>query len=253
LSGSGRRDTPRMATRTILVVEDEDSIALPLAAALEREGYATRITGSAPEAIALAAELQPDLILLDVMLSDGSGLDVCREVRRHSEVPIIMLTARGDETDRVVGLELGADDYVVKPFSARELVARIRAVLRRVPAPVQDATPAPAPPAEAALQIGAVTVDSAMRRATLDGAEIALTRREFDLLALLVRNAGTVLTRERLMDEVWDTNWFGSTKTLDVHVSSLRRKLGDDAVDSRYLHTVRGVGFRFAAPGELAG
>jgi two-component system, OmpR family, response regulator RegX3 len=242
-----------MATRTILVVEDEDSIALPLAAALEREGYATRITGSAPEAIALAAELQPDLILLDVMLSDGSGLDVCREVRRHSEVPIIMLTARGDETDRVVGLELGADDYVVKPFSARELVARIRAVLRRVPAPVQDATPAPAPPAEAALQIGAVTVDSAMRRATLDGAEIALTRREFDLLALLVRNAGTVLTRERLMDEVWDTNWFGSTKTLDVHVSSLRRKLGDDAVDSRYLHTVRGVGFRFAAPGELAG
>jgi DNA-binding response OmpR family regulator len=153
----------------------------------------------------------------------------------------------------VVGLELGADDYVVKPFSARELVARIRAVLRRVPAPVQDATPAPAPPAEAALQIGAVTVDSAMRRATLDDAEIALTRREFDLLALLVRNAGTVLTRERLMDEVWDTNWFGSTKTLDVHVSSLRRKLGDDAVDSRYLHTVRGVGFRFAAPGELAG
>ena len=161
-----------------------------------------------------------------------------------------MLTARGDETDRVVGLELGADDYVVKPFSARELVARIRAVLRRVP----DGAPRPVrPSAEAALQVGAVTVDGAMRRATLDGAEIALTRREFDLLALLVRNAGTVLTRERLMDEVWDTNWFGSTKTLDVHVSSLRRKLGDDAVDSRYLHTVRGVGFRFAAPGELAG
>jgi DNA-binding response OmpR family regulator len=241
-----------MATRTILVVEDENSIALPLATALEREGYATRVTGSAPEAIALAAELQPDLILLDVMLSDGSGLDVCREVRRHSPVPIIMLTARGDETDRVVGLELGADDYVVKPFSARELVARIRAVLRRVP----DAVPAAGAPqtsGEPALQVGGVTVDGAMRRATLDGAEIALTRREFDLLALLVRNAGTVLTRERLMDEVWDTNWFGSTKTLDVHVSSLRRKLGDDAVDSRYLHTVRGVGFRFSAPGELAG
>jgi two-component system response regulator RegX3 len=243
-----------MATRTILVVEDEDSIALPLAAALEREGYATRITGSAPEAIALAAELQPDLILLDVMLSDGSGLDVCREVRRHSDLPIIMLTARGDETDRVVGLELGADDYVVKPFSARELVARIRAVLRRVPdtPSAEAAAPAAAVPAEAARQVGGVTVDGAMRRATLDGAEIALTRREFDLLALLVRNAGTVLTRERLMDEVWDTNWFGSTKTLDVHVSSLRRKLGDDAVDSRYLHTVRGVGFRFASPGEPA-
>jgi two-component system response regulator RegX3 len=240
-----------MAARTILVVEDEDSIALPLAAALERDGYATRVTGSAPEAIALAAELQPDLILLDVMLADGSGLDVCREVRRHSAVPIIMLTARGDETDRVVGLELGADDYVVKPFSARELVARIRAVLRRVPdtAPAAGAAQADSEPA---LRVGGVTLDGAMRRATLDGTEIALTRREFDLLALLVRNAGTVLTRERLMDEVWDTNWFGSTKTLDVHVSSLRRKLGDDAVDSRYLHTVRGVGFRFAGPGELA-
>jgi two-component system, OmpR family, response regulator RegX3 len=241
-----------MGPRTILVVEDEDSIALPLATALEREGYATRVTDSVPEAIALAAELQPDLILLDVMLSDGSGLDVCREIRRQSSVPIIMLTARGDETDRVVGLELGADDYVVKPFSARELIARIRAVLRR--APDADAPPRAEPAAspESAVEIGAVTVDPAMRRAMLDGAEIALTRREFDLLALLVSNAGTVLTRERLMDEVWDTNWFGSTKTLDVHVSSLRRKLGDDAVDSRYLHTVRGVGFRFASPGELA-
>jgi DNA-binding response OmpR family regulator len=239
--------------RTILLVEDEGSIALPLAAALEREGYATRITGSAPEAIALAAELQPDLILLDVMLSDGSGLDVCREVRRDSKVPIIMLTARGDETDRVVGLELGADDYVVKPFSARELVARIRAVLRRVPD--EAATPAAVPPAPGAneYRVDGLVVDTAMRRVLLDGEELSLTRREFDLLAILVRNAGTVLTREHLIDEVWDTNWFGSTKTLDVHVSSLRRKLGDDAVDSRYLHTVRGVGFRFAAPGTLAG
>jgi DNA-binding response OmpR family regulator len=186
-------------------------------------------------------------MLLDVMLSDGSGLDVCREVRRHSSLPIIMLTARGDETDRVVGLELGADDYVVKPFSARELIARIRAVLRRVP----DGEVAPQA-VEAAIEIGAVAVDPAMRRATLEGAELALTRREFDLLALLARNAGTVLTRERLMDEVWDTNWFGSTKTLDVHVSSLRRKLGDDAAESRYLHTVRGVGFRFASPDDLA-
>jgi DNA-binding response OmpR family regulator len=239
------------AARTILLVEDEDSIALPLAAALEREGYATRITGSAPEAIALAAELQPDLLLLDVMLSDGSGLDVCREVRRHSAVPIIMLTARGDETDRVVGLELGADDYVVKPFSARELVARIRAVLRRVPD--EASAPAPGAGAEREYRVGGLIVDTAMRRAVLDGAELSLTRREFDLLALLVSHAGTVLTRERLIDEVWDTNWYGSTKTLDVHVSSLRRKLGDDAVDSRYLHTVRGVGFRFAAPDSPAG
>jgi two-component system, OmpR family, response regulator RegX3 len=236
------------APRTILLVEDEESIALPLAAALERDGYAARVTGSAAEAIALAAALQPDLVLLDVMLSDGSGLDVLREVRRHSAVPIIMLTARGDETDRVVGLELGADDYVVKPFSARELVARIRAVLRRVP----DGDGPAAPNAAPEHRVGGLTVDTAQRRALLDGAELALTRREFDLLSLLVRNAGTVLTRERLIDEVWDTNWFGSTKTLDVHVSSLRKKLGDDAVDSRYLHTVRGVGFRFAAPGTLA-
>jgi DNA-binding response OmpR family regulator len=153
-----------------------------------------------------------------------------------------MLTARGDETDRVVGLELGADDYVVKPFSARELVARIRAVLRRVP----DETAAA--PGTHEHRVGGVTVDTAMRRVVVEGEEVALTRREFDLLALLVRNAGTVLTRERLIDEVWDTNWYGSTKTLDVHVSSLRKKLGDDAVDSRYLHTVRGVGFRFATP-----
>jgi DNA-binding response OmpR family regulator len=241
------------AARTILLVEDEGSIALPLAAALEREGYATRITGSAPEAIALAAELQPDLILLDVMLSDGSGLDVCREVRRESKVPIIMLTARGDETDRVVGLELGADDYVVKPFSARELVARIRAVLRRVPDETAVPAAAPAEPGDHEYRVDGLIVDTAMRRVLLDGDELSLTRREFDLLAILVRNAGTVLTREHLIDEVWDTNWFGSTKTLDVHVSSLRRKLGDDAVDSRYLHTVRGVGFRFAAPGSLAG
>ena len=240
------------SARTILLVEDEDSIALPLAAALEREGYATRITGSASEAIALAAELQPDLLLLDVMLSDGSGLDVCREVRRHSSIPIIMLTARGDETDRVVGLELGADDYVVKPFSARELVARIRAVLRRVPDEAVAAVSGGAAGGNE-YRVGDLVVDTAMRRAVLDDAELSLTRREFDLLALLVSNAGTVLTRERVIDEVWDTNWYGSTKTLDVHVSSLRRKLGDDAVDSRYLHTVRGVGFRFAAPDSPAG
>ncbi|MDX6618139.1 MAG: two-component system, OmpR family, response regulator RegX3 [Gaiellales bacterium] len=237
------------APRTILLVEDESTIALPLAAALEREGYATRITGSASEAIALADELKPDLVLLDVMLSDGSGLDVCRELRTHSRVPIIMLTARGDETDRVVGLELGADDYVVKPFSARELVARIRAVLRRSP----DAAPAaPAAGAGREIRAGGLTVDIAQRLVLLDGLEVALTRREFDLLALLASNAGTVLTRERLIDEVWDTNWFGSTKTLDVHISTLRKKLGDDAVDSRYLHTVRGVGFRFAVPDALA-
>jgi two-component system, OmpR family, response regulator RegX3 len=232
--------------RTILLVEDEPSIAEPLAAVLGREGYAVHVTGSAPRAVALAAELSPDLILLDVMLEDGSGLDVCREVRQRSRVPIIMLTARGDEADRVVGLELGADDYVVKPFSGRELVARIRAVLRRTEAPAPEA------PTPEQIAVGGVVLDTAMRRVMLRGEELALTRREFDLLSLLMQHAGTVLTRERLIDEVWDTNWFGSTKTLDVHVSGLRRKLGDDAVDSRFIHTVRGVGFRFEAPAELA-
>jgi two-component system, OmpR family, response regulator RegX3 len=154
-----------------------------------------------------------------------------------------MLTARGDEADRVLGLELGADDYVVKPFSARELVARIRAVLRRV-----SAARAPASPAR--LRIGGLDLDASARTVTLDGEDLELTRKEFDLLALLMGQAGAVVSRERLIDEVWDVNWFGSTKTLDVHVSGLRKKLGDDPADPRYLHTVRGVGFRFASSVE---
>jgi two-component system, OmpR family, response regulator RegX3 len=233
--------------RTILLVEDEPAITEPLQAAFAREGWATRVTGSAAEAVALVASIQPDLVLLDVMLADGSGLDVCREVRQTSRVPIIMLTARGEEADRIVGLELGADDYVVKPFSARELIARVRAVLRRT------ADVAPAADAEQRVAIGDIVLDPSMRRVTKGGAEIDLTRKEYDLLALLMRNAGTVLTRERLIDEVWDTNWFGSTKTLDVHVSGLRRKLGDDATTPTYLHTLRGVGFRFAGAGDIGG
>jgi DNA-binding response OmpR family regulator len=154
-----------------------------------------------------------------------------------------MLTARGDEADRVVGLELGADDYVVKPFSAREVVARIRAVLRRA----EDVEPAP----EGALEIGDVSLDPAKREVRRAGEPVELSRKEFDVLELLMRNAGTVVRRERLLQDVWDTTWFGSTKTLDVHISALRRKLGDDSSDPRYVRTVRGVGFRFAAPDEV--
>jgi len=157
-------------------------------------------------------------------------------------VPIIMLTARGEEADRVVGLELGADDYVVKPFSAREVVARIRAVLRRTAVSTE--------PDEGPLEVGALRLDPARHEATLDGRALELSRKEFELLQLLMRNAGSVVTRERLIDEVWDPNWFGSTKTLDVHVSGIRRKLGDDPAEPRYLHTVRGVGFRFSTPDE---
>jgi two-component system, OmpR family, response regulator RegX3 len=231
------------AKRTILLVEDEESITTPLAEALEREGFATEIARTATEALELGKRIRPELVLLDLMLPDGSGLDVCRELRAASPVPIIILSARGEEADRVVGLELGADDYVVKPFSAREVIARIRAVLRR--------TNAPPAAASGPLEVGEVRLDASRRSVTLAGEPLELSRKEFDLLALLMREAGSVVGRERLIDEVWDVNWFGSTKTLDVHVSGLRKKLRDDPAEPRYLHTVRGVGFRFAGADEV--
>jgi two-component system, OmpR family, response regulator RegX3 len=225
------------------MVEDEQSITAPLAEALTREGFDTEVAGTAAAALELAERIDPDLVLLDVMLPDGSGYDVCRDLRASSRVPIIMLTARGEETDRVVGLELGADDYVVKPFSAREVIARIRAVLRR-------SDDQQAPPRDP-IEVGPLRLDPGRRSVTLDGSELDLTRREFELLQLLMSEAGSVVTRERLVDEVWDVNWFGSTKTLDVHVSGLRRKLGDNSSSPRFIHTVRGVGFRFAGADEL--
>jgi two-component system response regulator RegX3 len=233
--------------RTILLVEDEPAIAEPLAETLTREGFHLEVAGTAAAALEKATSVRPDLILLDLMLPDGSGYDVCREVRRDSQVPIIMLTARGEEADRVIGLELGADDYVVKPFSAREVTARVRAVLRRTATAAAGA--ADATDRNATVDVGDVRLDPATRTVTKAGAPVEVTRKEFDLLALLMRSAGSVVTRERLIDEVWDVNWFGSTKTLDVHVSALRKKLGDDSAAPRYIHTVRGVGFMFAAPG----
>ncbi len=219
----------------ILYVEDEPSILEPMTKALERAGFEALTARTAAEALALDERMQPDLLLLDLALPDGDGRDVCREVRRRRDVPVIMVTARGSETERIVGLEIGADDYVVKPFSSAEVIARIRAVLRRAGATGSD-------PATA-LQALDVRVDTQARRAWRGDAEIELSRREFDLLARLVRDAGKVVTREDLMDDVWDVNWFGSTKTLDVHVGWLRRKLGDPD----YIQTVRGVGFRFGS------
>ena len=183
-------------------------------------------------------------MMLDLALPDGDGRDVCRELRRRSDVPIVMLTARGTEMDKIVGLELGADDYVVKPFSAAEVISRIRAVLRRS-GPRENGAEA-----EAEAGRGSASSSSTRRRGSPASAasELELSRKEFDLLAELMRNAGRVVTREDLMSEVWDTNWFGSTKTLDVHIGWLRRKLGDDPADPTYIETVRGVGFRFAAP-----
>jgi two-component system response regulator RegX3 len=224
----------------ILVVEDEASISEPFAEALRRAGFEPVVTRTAAGALELAEEVDPDLVMLDLALPDGDGRDVCRELRRRSDVPIVMLTARGTEMDKIVGLELGADDYVVKPFSAAEVISRIRAVLRRS-APRDGAAAEP-------VRVGEVEIDPAARIARLRGAELDLSRKEFDLLAELMRHAGRVVTREDLMSRVWDVNWFGSTKTLDVHVGWLRRKLGDDPGRPAYIETVRGVGFRFAAP-----
>jgi len=227
----------------ILFVEDEPAIAEPFGRTLLREGFEVVAARSVSEARARFARQPPDLVLLDLALPDGDGRDLCRELRGVSQVPIIMLTARGTELDRVTGLEIGADDYVVKPFSGAEVVARIRAVLRRA-----ASSPAPDGP----IVLGDLVVEPAARRARMGGRELALSRKEFDLLAELAQHAGTVVTREQLMARVWDQNWFGSTKTLDVHMGWLRRKLGDDASTPRYLHTVRGVGFRLGAPEDDA-
>jgi two-component system, OmpR family, response regulator RegX3 len=234
--------TMRAPGGRILVVEDEESISTPFAEALRRAGFEPLIANTAAGALELAASEEPDLVMLDLALPDGDGRDVCRELRRSSDVPIVMLTARGTEMDKIVGLELGADDYVVKPFSAAEVISRIRAVLRRS-AP-RDGAP------EKPLRVGELQLDPAARTARLDGEDLDLSRKEFDLLAELMRNAGRVVSREDLMSKVWDTNWFGSTKTLDVHIGWLRRKLGDDPARPSYIETVRGVGFRFAAPEE---
>ena len=215
----------------LLVVEDEDSIAEPLVEGLRAEGFeVTRVaTGQA------ALDAPPvDLVLLDVRLPDIDGFTVCRELRARSDVPIIMVTAKGEEIDRVVGLELGADDYVVKPFGLRELVARIRAVSRRTSGRAAE---------RETLVAGELEVDVPARRATLGGRELQLTLKEFDLLALLASEPGVVVDRQRILREVWDTTWYGSSKTVDVHVAALRKKLGDPTL----IETVRGIGLRLRA------
>jgi two-component system, OmpR family, response regulator RegX3 len=232
----------------VLFVEDERGISEPFAKALSREGFEPVVARTAARALALADDGDWAIVLLDLNLPDGDGRDVARAIRRASDVPILMLTARGTEADRIVGLELGADDYVVKPFSGAEVIARIRAILRRTGRTSSDSDTAPAEP----ISVGELDIDFAARRARLAGEELALARKEFDLLAELARHAGRVVTREDLMARVWDENWFGSTKTLDVHIRWLRQKLGDDPTSPRYLHTVRGVGFRFTAPEEWA-
>lgn len=217
----------------VLLVEDDQAIAEPLARALRRDGHDVEAVGDGLVAAARGVSGDHDLVILDLGLPSLDGVEVCRRIRAHlPALPILMLTARADEIDAVVGLDAGADDYQAKPFRVAELLARVRALLRRNAPEVAGA--------------GGVRVDPAARRAFVGEREVQLTPKEFDLLALLVGQAGQVVRREQIMSEVWDANWFGSTKTLDVHVSSLRRKIGDD--EGRLLVTVRGVGLRFEAP-----
>ena len=212
----------------VLIVEDERAIAEPLAEGLRREGFEVEWAATGGEALGAA---EPDVVLLDLRLPDMDGLDVCRRLRERSDVPIVVVTARGEEADRVVGLELGADDYVVKPFGLRELIARIRAVTRRGRTTSRG---------DCAIRIGELHVDPRSRRVTLGGLDVELTPKEFDVLELLARDAGAVVSRRRLLDEVWETSWYGASKTIDVHVAAIRRKLGDAA----WIETIRGVGFR---------
>jgi DNA-binding response OmpR family regulator len=213
----------------LLVVEDDDAIAIPLIEGLERAGFTTTRAANAVQALSHAGTA--DLVLLDLGLPDMDGSEVCRQVRAISTVPIIIVTARGDESDRVLGLELGADDYIVKPFGSRELIARVRAVARRTN---------PSNETERPQRVGALEIDRRTRRVSLNGNEIVLAPKEFDLLALLGEDAGAVVSRQQIMDEVWDPHWYGATKTLDVHIASLRKKLGDPGL----IETVRSVGFR---------
>ena len=219
----------------LLIVEDEDSIAVPLADGLRLEGFEVERVATGAQALAAP---EPDLILLDLRLPDMDGYSVAREWRTRSRVPIIMVTARGEEVDRVVGLEIGADDYVVKPFGLRELIARINAVMRRS----GDSGAVDEVPDE--MSSGGLEVSLRTRRVTIGGEEIHLTPREFDILAMLIADPGAVVSRDDLLRRLWGTTWAVQTKAIDVHVSSLRRKMGDPA----WVETVRGVGFRLGTP-----
>ncbi len=219
----------------VLLVEDDLAIAQPLARALEREGHDVQVAAEGKAALAQVRAGNQDLVVLDLGLPDLDGLEVCRTLRSEDpRLPILILTARGSEIDVVVGFEMGADDYVSKPFRSKELMARIRSLLRR--AQVGELN---------TLRVQDVVLDADARKAWVGTRELTLSRMEFDLLHALMREHGTTIPRERLMREVWHTHWYGSSKTLDMHVSWLRRKLGDSATDSRYISTVRGVGLRF--------
>jgi len=229
-----------MAEPTVLVVEDEESFVDALMVSLRREGFLVHVARDGAEALKRFDEVHPDLVLLDVMLPVLNGVDVCREIRKTSQVPIIMVTAKSEEIDAVVGLEVGADDYVTKPYRFRELVARMRAALRRVS--YDDGSP---PPAEGVLAVGDVALDPDRHEVTIRGETVAMPLKEFELLTLLLENAGRVLTRDTLISRVWGYDYVGDTKTMDVHIKRLRRKVEQDPSDPQYIVTIRGLGYKY--------
>jgi len=221
-------------------------ITEPVARALREAGYQASVAHDGRSGLSLALDEHPDLVVLDVMMPEMDGWEVCKALRVHSSVPILMLTALGEEVDRILGLELGADDYLTKPFSPREPLARIRALPRRVQ--LDHASQI----ADARIRIGSIILDLSARRVIRDGMELTLRYKEFELLSLLMGRSGEVVTRAELFDEVWGTDWLGDTRTLDVHIRWLREKVEADPSQPRYIQTVRGVGYRFASPAEIA-
>jgi DNA-binding response OmpR family regulator len=229
----------------VLLIDDDELITRPLAAALEQSSYRVTVAHTGQRGLELALSEKPDVVILDVLMPAMDGWQVCQALRQHSTVPILMLTALGEEVDRILGLELGADDYLTKPFSTRELLARLRALLRRVKLDRGD------PKETGALQAGDLSLDLVTRRAFKGYDELTLRYKEFELLSFLMSQPGKAVTRAELFDKVWGTDWLGDTRTLDVHIRWLREKIEDHPSEPRYIQTVRGVGYRFVAPEQV--
>jgi DNA-binding response OmpR family regulator len=231
--------------QTILVVDDEEAIAEAVRARLQSEGFQVVVAGDGPEAIGLCEQVHPDLVVLDLMLPGMDGLEVCRQIQRDRWVPVLMLTARTEEADKVAGFAVGADDYLTKPFSLRELVVRVRAILRRMER-------IGALPADEPIDHAGLAIDQARRTVALDGTNIQLTPLEFEILLTLARTPGVVFTREQLMDKVWGYRDYAGGRVVDSHVARIRRKMGEDGVEPRFIRTVHGVGYAFREPAETS-
>jgi len=233
-----------VSQQTVLVVDDEEAIAEAVRARLQSEGFQVAVAGDGPEAIALCEQIRPDLVVLDLMLPGMDGLEVCRQIQRDRWVPVLMLTARTEEADKVAGFAVGADDYLTKPFSLRELVVRVRAILRRMER-------IGALPADEPIDRAGLAIDQARRTVAVDGTGIQLTPLEFEILLTLARTPGVVFTREQLMDKVWGYRDYAGGRVVDSHVARIRRKLGEDGAEPRFIRTVHGVGYAFREPAEV--